>query len=332
MGIRDKYNGTCYFCPLINLTDTGYELLSGLHIFHRFTYGILFCILISNSITISTILTTRKLLNVNGLLMLILSISDISFGFFVNLPVLIADLTNFLPYKICYVQATLLLFSGGFSVMTLLFLNLDRYLAIARPLFYERFVTKKKAFLLILFNFIFHFGFTTKFLIEGNIKLSSVPFTCIFAPEADAVSWIFGLAVDYGLTFILLCCVYTHVIIIRRRLRKVTDLNVNKGRNKVQRKGFRTLILIVSTYYLCWTPTIIDIGATILFTHYSIVIHYLGIFSLHILALNGFFNSLIYGTTNKAFKCSLRAKFNKFRAFCGFSYRNAICEDSNFPS
>ena len=169
------------------------------------------------------------------------------------------------------------------SIMHLMMLSIDRYLAIARPLFYPLEMTKSRAIILcfVLWAYSAVWAFLPLF------GVSSYECFIAYIGWCKAEDWSkfglnFGFAISvvsgtYGLALISMVCVYWKIArVIRKQLQRIKDVtyaerktsannNENncpsttikqeKAAKKLSRnKGVVTLMIVTLVYLVCWSP------------------------------------------------------------------------------
>lgn len=169
------------------------------------------------------------------------------------------------------------------SIMHLMMLSIDRYLAIARPLFYPIEMTKSRAIMLcsVLWMYSAVWAFLPLF------GVSSYECFIVYIGRCKAQDWSkfglnFAFAISvvsgtYGLALISMVYVYWKIArVIRNQLQRIKDITCsdrklsanNKGDNgpsnekhkakmaqKLSRnKGVFTLMVVTLVYLVCWSP------------------------------------------------------------------------------
>lgn len=136
-------------------------------------------------------------------------------------------------------------------VLTLTLLAMDHYLAVARPLHKSLLFTNRKCRLMIVITwFLSAIGGFSAFLV-GLIKGLVIP-NCSYMYESNyheeyvvfASTILTILAMSY-----LYCSVYAHV-----KARPVPVTSQQRRVLQQNRRTLRTLLLIVSTFLVCWLP------------------------------------------------------------------------------
>nr|XP_014088007.2 5-hydroxytryptamine receptor 2B [Bactrocera oleae] len=115
---------------------------------------IMICILAGNALTILAITTCRRLRRlISNMFILSLAVSDFAVG--VSLPYHIAFYVgpNFGQLEhLCLLRFFLIIFCCCVSILTLITIAVDRYIAIVYALHYRRFMTRRASFIIIALN------------------------------------------------------------------------------------------------------------------------------------------------------------------------------------
>ena len=169
------------------------------------------------------------------------------------------------------------------SIMHLMMLSIDRYLAIARPLFYPLEMTKSRAIILcfVLWAYSAVWAFLPLFGVSSYECFISYIGWCK-AEDWSKYGLNFGFAISvvsgtYGLALISMVCVYWKIArVIRLQLRRIKDVTstdrktsansrenncpstTNKQAKMAKKlnlnKGVVTLLVVTLVYLVCWSP------------------------------------------------------------------------------
>lgn len=325
MDVLNIGNFSCFYCVNIKYNGNNFSIVGNIHFLFKIVYIIFVFILIINILTIFIILSTKSLINSNGLIMLNLSINDLILGFVIFLPIFIGDCFGSIPDKLCNFQAITFPLCIGMSSITLLYLNFDRYLSIISPFRYEKIMTRKFIiFSLAILWIIRLFLCLLPLFQKKKTFINSVLFLCLHSIRDNKFYWFTAVVFDFILTSFSLVFMYAHLFQISKKLRRVTDINPLQKLSVFRSnwKGLKSLMFIILSYYLSWTPIGITILLTLINTRYFNVASFLPITSFHIFLLNGITNSLIYGSTNKKFKLSIQMKIENAKRYFGCNYKN----------
>lgn len=311
-------NDSCYFCVEVVKKDNYYLVNDDLTFVHRLIYIIFLLVIIANFLTIYIISSTKDLNNLNGIFMLNLSFVDIMLTFINTIGNFSIDLSSKVPFTLCKIQSVLIPAMAGISAFTMILLNIDRYISIIKPLKYKLYATKNFAFISILVTWIFQFIVSSSLLWQdGQPELNNWSLICVVPITSQKVIWGILAVLDYLLMAVILLCIYTHIFLITRRLRKICHFssndNVGTRYSRKNGKGMKTVILIVIVYYISWSPSglYVILKSIKLFEtepNFSTV-------TLYALCVNSFCNCIIYGSTNVYFKKTLLKKWKFLRRF-----------------
>lgn len=235
------------------------------------------------------------------------------------------------------------------SIMHLMMLSIDRYLAIARPLFYPLEMTKSRAIILcfVLWMYSAFWAFLPLF------GVSSYECFIAYIGRCKAEDWSkygmnFAFAISvvsgtYGVALISMVYVYWKIArVIRNQLQRIKDVTcsehkvpVNKGDDcpsntnnqakmakKLSRnKGVVTLMVVTLVYLICWSPFCI-----LLFIEIGTGKKVKGPYST-VAMLAGFANSccnpVIYSIKYRRFRLAVMNLFGKTNFVLKFSVSNA---------
>ena len=235
------------------------------------------------------------------------------------------------------------------SIMHLMMLSIDRYLAIARPLFYPLEMTKSRAIILcfVLWMYSAFWAFLPLF------GVSSYECFIAYIGRCKAEDWSkyglnFAFAISvvsgtYGLALIAMVYVYWKIArVIRNQLQRIRDVTycegkvpaINKEDNRPsntnnrakmvkklnQNKGVVTLIVVTLVYLICWSPFCI-----LLFIEIGTGEKVKGPYS-SVAMLVGFANSccnpVIYSIKYRRFRLAIMNMFGKKNFVLNFSVSN----------
>ena len=159
------------------------------------------------------------------------------------------------------------------SIMHLMMLSVDRYLAISQPLHYTTKVTTNRAWMIVIILW----AYSTLWALPPLFGLSSYECFIAYIGKCHEDDWskyglnlVFGLSVvsgTYGLALVTMVCVYWKIgKTIRDQARRIAATRAmgkngcfKKRRNEqksliVRNKGVVTLIVVILAYFACWSP------------------------------------------------------------------------------
>lgn len=228
-----------------------------------------------NLLVCAAILLNKRLRKTTNYFIFSLAISDLMTALF-SMPF---DVDAFArPFQwsgsefLCNFWAFMYLIAAPTSILNLMAVSLDRYLAISSPLKYYTVMTPKVALLFITIIWLYSLTFTTVGMVRWPYYDSSVIHgLCYFniSPYYSVVS----SAVNFLLPTMIMCVIYfkiyqiasahAHRIAMQEVPTSLIPSNSNedsatitseKKRIKRNIKAAKTIAIIVSTFLLCWIP------------------------------------------------------------------------------
>uniref|UniRef100_A0A3B4BUM6 G-protein coupled receptors family 1 profile domain-containing protein n=1 Tax=Pygocentrus nattereri TaxID=42514 RepID=A0A3B4BUM6_PYGNA len=271
---------------------------------------IYFCLLFShvftvflNLLVIISISHFKQLHIPTNLLILSLAVADLLVGLFV-MPVKIMELIDscwYLGKIACSVSPIIYNLSISASLCSLVFIAVDRYIAVSDPLLYSMRVTvcKMSVFIIIGWSFcsfyVIIFLYTNDHLLLSQISSECYGECVLFVKY----SWVI---IDMVICFLAPCSVilvlYAIIFTVARRQARAVRA-VKNGASKIQRakpsnssktKAAKTLGVIIFVYLACWIPFYVTSLSVESVTSSSMVWTVFG----WLLYLNSSVNPLIY--------------------------------------
>ena len=156
------------------------------------------------------------------------------------------------------------------SIMHLMMLSIDRYLAVARPLFYPLEMTKSRAICLcfVLWGYSAVWAFLPLFGVSSYECFVTYIGTCKVEDWSRyGLNFAFAISVvsgTYGVALMTMVYVYWKIArVIRSQLQRIEDVtpstqrqpvNNRESRKLIRNKGLATLIIVTLVYLICWSP------------------------------------------------------------------------------
>ncbi|XP_030648045.1 trace amine-associated receptor 13c-like [Chanos chanos] len=222
-----------------------------------------------NLLVIISISHFKQLHTPTNFLILSLAVSDLIVGFFV-MPFEGMRLTENCWYfgdVFCSVYPLICYIVISASLGNMVFISIDRYIAVSDPFRYTSLVTTGKTLICILISWFCSFMYSV-----------SILFNHLFYPEThgtcygecvlvNSFAWLF---IDLFCSLIapcfVVCSLYMRIFcIVRRQAIMIKSVKVNLKSNddgvasKSERKAAKTLGIVVAIYMLCWVPYYITI-------------------------------------------------------------------------
>ncbi|KAF3696458.1 Trace amine-associated receptor 8c [Channa argus] len=216
-----------------------------------------------NLLVIISISQFRQLHTPTNLLLLSLAVSDFLVGLFVMpFQILLAEPCWFLGDLVCVLYYLLTFIIVYASVVNMMLISVDRYVAICDPLHYSTKVTQGKFKLCVLLCWIYSV-FYSFLLLYDNLKQPGRYNSCCGQCVINIIA-----AVDLVISFILpisaIVILYVRVFVVAvsqaRAMRShITAVKLQRSVTvtvkKSELKAARTLGVVVAVYIMCYCPT-----------------------------------------------------------------------------
>ena len=214
---------------------------------------------------------------------------------------------------LCRCQIVLDIACGTASLLCLVFISLERYVAVKYSLLYHSIVTKRRAIFCMAFIWIY------------SIIVSCAAFFSLLKDSDNESCLFFGR--EY-VTFItvasfvapvgVMAISYWNIFLVARaHARRMNSLSMqgysegssqSKRRIKRELKGAKTLTIIMGTHFVCWCPLFVFL---LVYTYCPTcwrvdtvqVVNYVILFLRH---FNSFSNPVIYCGINKQFRAAIK--------------------------
>uniref|UniRef100_A0A8C4R8H4 Adenosine receptor B1a n=1 Tax=Eptatretus burgeri TaxID=7764 RepID=A0A8C4R8H4_EPTBU len=209
--------------------------------------------IVGNGLVCIAVMRTRHLQTITNYFIVSLAVADICVGI-VAIPSAILEEFG-LPrhnFHLCVLMLSSIVVFTESSVLSLLAVAVERYLAIFSPLRYQALMTHRNALITILIAWIF------------SIVIGLVPTMGWHLPPPKNGNCFFILVVNmsYNVNFIFFGCflppllfmffIYTHIFLeVRRQLRKIAT---EGDLTKKEIKTATSLFLVLFIFCLCWLP------------------------------------------------------------------------------
>lgn len=248
-------------------------------------------IVVTNVLYSLVIIRSKSLHNISGYLMLHLSASDILLGFlliFSNYAILIKGKLELYVCALTAMGAPLL---SCVSVWTIMLLNIDRYISITQPFYYNSIVTTKNMCIALLSIWLLLLSLSLSLIFKGSYVVNEYTLKCSSNFKDNKISWIIIIILTFVISIIVFLFIYIHLGYIAIKS-KISGSNA---------KALRTLALLFCCFYVSWTPVVVNIISKAL--DKPVKMNRIGnVFVLIFMYMNGFWNCVIYALTNKKFK------------------------------
>ncbi|XP_033118274.1 histamine H2 receptor-like [Anneissia japonica] len=152
------------------------------------------------------------------------------------------------------------------SILHLLVISLDRYVAIVKPFTYKNIMSRSKAFLGIgvvwsisfLISFLpIHLGWNTE---SGHVQSYSNPSACQL--ETNTLFALVDGILLFFVPLILMCCLYCKIVLVARNQAKaISRLSAQFNNNRKhhikvvdEHKALKVMAIVMGCFVVCWVP------------------------------------------------------------------------------
>lgn len=255
---------------------------------------------VTNTVYMIIIYQSKTMNDPPGWYMIHLSFSDLLLGLSLNLNVYIILFRGDTLPVFCFISALCPVLLSGISMWTLLFLNIDRYIAIVKPYTYVILANKRNVLISFIIIWSINLFLSLNLTIRGPRVMNKFTYQCVTEFESNAFSWLLFIFLTYCGTGISLIFIYMHLFYIAIKKKRIN------GNNK---KALRTLLLLLFFFYLAWTPIIANVVSKSIGKPLK-VNQTINVILIIVMYFNGIYNCIIYTVTNKKFKREIYKFFN----------------------
>uniref|UniRef100_A0A8C4RHR7 G-protein coupled receptors family 1 profile domain-containing protein n=1 Tax=Erpetoichthys calabaricus TaxID=27687 RepID=A0A8C4RHR7_ERPCA len=276
-----------------------------------------------NLLVVISVSHFRQLHTPSNFLVLSLAAADFLIGIFLMPPKIIQIIEDcwYFGDNFCYFHALLGFLLTTVSVSNLVFIAIDRYVAVCDPLLYGTKITIPLIQIGISSSWILSVLYAWAILFfKGHYLTRDDGFVCLGDCIGDCGAMYTELwtMVDLLATFILPCsvmiCLYTKIFIVAKRHLKIinalsremhrTQKNHSNISKRSERKAAKTLGIVISVFLLCWVPYYF----CIIINSYTMTVVPMEIFSIFtcIVYFNSGMNPIIYALFYPWFQKSLK--------------------------
>ncbi|KAI4904328.1 hypothetical protein NFI96_010101 [Prochilodus magdalenae] len=271
------------------------------------------CTVFLNLLVIISISHFKQLHTPTNLLLLFLAVADLLVGLIV-MPVNIMQLMDscwYLGKKACSVFPLIHFALGTWSLCSLVFIAVDRYMAVCDPLLYSTRITVCKTLLCIILGWSFCLLYVIIYMYFNDHLLPSQISSACYGECVVLIkhSW---LIIDLVVLFLTPCSVilvlYSIIFSVARRQAKAVRAVMNvaskthgaKASGSSETKATKTLGIVIFIYLACWIPFYLSSLSVDSLTSSSIVWTVLG----WLIYMNSTLNPLIYAIFYPWFRVS----------------------------
>uniref|UniRef100_A0A8C4X368 G-protein coupled receptors family 1 profile domain-containing protein n=1 Tax=Erpetoichthys calabaricus TaxID=27687 RepID=A0A8C4X368_ERPCA len=292
-----------------------------------------------NLFVIISICHFKQLHTPTNILILSLAVVD----FLVGLLVMPFKFSNYIEYcwyfgdMMCSFHYGCYLLLTSASVSNLVFISLDRYLAVCNPFFYNAKVTMPRTLFCVFLSWLLSLLYILTYM---NSEGSSIITDCVGACAFDYIAaWnLIDFIFTFMLPFSVMFCLYTRIFMVASRHARAINSVIQKTEStqsrkikisKSERKAAKTLGIAVFTFIICWLPVFL---MSVCYQYVPLTIGFLNniycgfnLVSLINSGLNPIIYALFHPSFRKSFKIMLTLKiFNQDNVILEPGFTNKI--------
>ncbi|XP_028646865.1 trace amine-associated receptor 13c-like [Erpetoichthys calabaricus] len=288
-------------------------------VLYTFSISAVLITVLGNLVVIVSFSHFKQLHTPSNLLVLSLAVADFFVGIF-SMPLKLLAIIESCWYfgdMLCFIHTFISFLLTSVSLSNLVFIAIDRYVAVCDPLLYSAKITIPLVGIFILCSWVSSVVYTWAILyFKGMIFTYETENSCI--GDCGAMYTELWTMVDLLATFILPCsvmiCLYTKIFIVAKRHLKIinalsremhrTQKNHSNISKRSERKAAKTLGIVISVFLLCWVPYYF----CIIINSYTMTVVPMEIFSIFtcIVYFNSGMNPIIYALFYPWFQKSLK--------------------------
>nr|XP_023013216.1 5-hydroxytryptamine receptor 1A-like [Leptinotarsa decemlineata] len=268
--------------------------------------------ILGNVLTLFAILFSKKLSSLTAnYFVFSLAVSDLMVGCSLPYHMLFYLVQDFGKTRtICLLRFALTCFACSSSICNLLFIAMDRYLAIVYPLHYTRFMTKKTAYILISVGWLLATS-TASTPLVWNEWYEGVSCEVVYVFPFSFIKYV--LCPMFVMIWTTMLLLYSRICKEasghQRRLRGSANLN-QLSSSFTESKSFQVMMIILGCFTICWLPyLVITIYARTAKSFQSASLYEI---FFNLAMANSCMNPLIYAWKNtnfrKAFLCLVKCR------------------------
>lgn len=265
-----------------------------------------------------------------------LALADLGIGLVLNVMSTAAAAAGHWPFSInmCGFYGVSLVFLEPASLLTLVIISAERYIAVMRPFQYQELLTVTRARVIVVIAWISALIFALLYgPLLGRVPVYYGPFNMCFYDPVDPTEldfWgISSVCIFVILPFFLIVTIYTQLYFVaRKHARQIARQQGGAGgAGANESRGTITFLIITAGFAIAWTP----FATTVLYGNFALKrpSPYLGFICLMMFQCNSWMNVIVYSWRNRSFREQLVKLWRKISGVGGGSNRVAALPDSS---
>ncbi|XP_071800879.1 trace amine-associated receptor 1-like [Asterias amurensis] len=221
-------------------------------------------IISGNTLSIAVVRGVSTLADSTKVLLTTLSLYDLTVGIISMLSVVPSATEKWVYGQfVCEVVAVVTNASFIMSILSVLFLNIERYIAVTRPYKFPIWCTRRRFIMLVVFALCISFCCPVGIKLIFGVKsvFQKAPVVC-FLEHSSAIVDILNLMLGDIAPVTIMLFVYYRIIKVSKR----QDLQLNRNRQKKaqadQEKMLKTFLIVTVIFAICYTPNFVTYVVT----------------------------------------------------------------------
>lgn len=262
-------------------------------------------IIFGNCLTILSVVRFRRLQTITNMFVVSLATADLLVGFGLPFHAVQLGQQNTLSNRwyMCIIHFTILQMPLAASILNLLMISVDRYIAILHPLKYISIMTRRKATFIIATLWLYAI-FLVCIPYGWNTFAQGKP---CYIFTVYPMAYLMGLfCSQFFLFLVTMLILYSRIYVEARRQKRRIDaqmmLTSKQAKMKKETKSAKLLALVLGVFMLCWGPYFICVFYFVLGCPVTTTSHMVYNLALFLGVCNSSLNCIVYSWKYKDFR------------------------------
>ena len=274
------------------------------------------CVDHSTSVNLVVLHRVKEINEITKTFMQSLAMADLGIGSVLNVLSIGAAAAGHWPFShgACGFYGVSLVFLEPASLLTLVIISVERYLAVMRPFQYPLLLNLTRARVIVVIAWLTALVFALLYgpLLGRRAVYYATFHMCFYDPADPAQLDIWGISsvcIFVILPFFLIVCIYSRLYsVARRHARQIADVGPQGGggasSGSSESKRTVTFLIITAGFAVAWTP----FATTVLYANFALKrpSPYLGFFCQVMFLANSWLNVIVYYWKNRSFRDELK--------------------------